>query len=144
MAAGSRFSLLALSDTRQRPGSAVRLRVPASDSTRLVAQLSGGSVPPGAAIVALDATGVQVLGTGRIVPGTDWMLGPSTGMHGIVGIHDVMLDAAGTDWITQDRTTFENNRSLVKLDPKTGETWAYQVRSPTGQLVRRTREFAVR
>jgi streptogramin lyase len=67
--------------------------------------------------------------------GTDWMLGPSTGMHGIVGIHDVMLDAAGTAWITQDRTTFENNRSLVKLDPKTGDMWAYQIRSPTGQLM---------
>ena len=67
--------------------------------------------------------------------GTDWMLGPSTGMHGIVGIHDVMLDSTGMAWITQDRTTFENNRSLVKLDPNTGDMWHFQVRSPTGQLM---------
>jgi streptogramin lyase len=67
--------------------------------------------------------------------GTDWMLGPSTGMHGIVGIHDVVLAADGMAWITQDRTTFENNRSLVKLDPKTGDARAFQVRSPTGQLM---------
>jgi streptogramin lyase len=53
--------------------------------------------------------------------GTDWMLGPSTGMHGIVGIHDVMADPQGQAWITQARTTFETNRSLVKLDPATGK-----------------------
>jgi streptogramin lyase len=56
-------------------------------------------------------------------------------MHGIVGIHDVMLGADGMAWITQDRTTFENTRSLVKLDPKTGDMWHFQVRSPTGQLM---------
>jgi streptogramin lyase len=67
--------------------------------------------------------------------GTDWMLGPSTGMHGIVGIHDVMLDLNGIAWITQDRTTFENTRSLVKLDPKSGEMTHIQVRGPTGQLM---------
>ena len=67
--------------------------------------------------------------------GTDFMLGPSTGMHGQVGIHDVMLDSTGMAWITQDRTTFENTRSLVKLDPKSGEMWHFQVRSPTGQLM---------
>jgi streptogramin lyase len=67
--------------------------------------------------------------------GTDWMLGPSTGMHGIVGIHDVMLDAAGIAWITQARTTFENTRSLVKLDPKTGEMSNYRVIGPNGQLM---------
>jgi streptogramin lyase len=67
--------------------------------------------------------------------GTDWMKGPSTGMHGIVGIHDVMADAAGNAWITQARTTFETNRSMVKLDPKTGETVAYRVTGPDGKLM---------
>jgi streptogramin lyase len=67
--------------------------------------------------------------------GTDWMLGPSTGMHGAVGIHDVILDAAGTAWITQSRTTFETNRSLVKLDPTTGEAAAYRVDGPDGRIM---------
>ena len=67
--------------------------------------------------------------------GTDWMLGPSTGMHGMVGIHDVIADPSGMAWITQARTTFETNRSLVKLDPKTGGMTAYRVTDPKGELL---------
>ena len=67
--------------------------------------------------------------------GHDWMLGPSTGMHGVVGIHDVIVDAQGMAWITQSRTTFETNRSLVKLDPQTGAMDAYRVTAPDGELL---------
>ena len=67
--------------------------------------------------------------------GTDWMLGPSTGMHGAVGIHDVMLDANGMAWLTQSRTTFENNRSMIKLDPKSGEMTNFKVTGPTGAIM---------
>lgn len=67
--------------------------------------------------------------------GADWMLGPSTGMHGIVGIHDVVADAAGQAWISQSRTTFETNRTLVKLDPKTGRTVSYDIAGPDGKRI---------
>jgi streptogramin lyase len=67
--------------------------------------------------------------------GTDWMQGPSTGMHGAVGIHDVILDAAGSAWITQSRVTFENTRSLVKLDPTNGEMVSYRVDGPDGKIM---------
>lgn len=64
--------------------------------------------------------------------GDDWMKGPSTGMHGMVGVHDVLADASGTAWITQSRTTFETNRSVVKLDPATGEMRVYKLFNPEG------------
>ena len=67
--------------------------------------------------------------------GTDWMLGPSTGMHGIVGIHDVVADRDGMAWITQARTTFETNRSMVKLDPRTGAMTSLAVRIGGPNLV---------
>jgi streptogramin lyase len=67
--------------------------------------------------------------------GTDWSLGPSTGMHGIVGIHDVIADAQGFAWITQARTTFETNRSVIKLDPATGEQKVFQVRDGRNELL---------
>jgi streptogramin lyase len=53
--------------------------------------------------------------------GDDWMKGYSTGMHGMVGIHDVLADPRGYAWITQSRENFETNRSLIKLDPETGK-----------------------
>jgi streptogramin lyase len=59
--------------------------------------------------------------------GDDWMLGPSTGMHGMVGIHDVIADTLGQAWITQSRDNFETNRELIKLDPKTGKMTAMKV-----------------
>jgi streptogramin lyase len=57
--------------------------------------------------------------------GTDWTLGPSTGMHGIVGVHDVITDDTGFAWISQSRISFETNRSLIKLNPDTGEIKAF-------------------
>ena len=54
--------------------------------------------------------------------GADWMNGPSTGMHGIVGTHDVTVDSSGNAWISHSggRSTFESNRSMLKLDPTSG------------------------
>jgi len=67
--------------------------------------------------------------------GTDWMLGPSTGMHGTVGVHDVLADAAGNAWITQSRFTFETNRTVVKLDPKTGQMKAFKLAGADGKTI---------
>ncbi|MGA9370207.1 MAG: carboxypeptidase regulatory-like domain-containing protein [Steroidobacteraceae bacterium] len=67
--------------------------------------------------------------------GQDWMLGPSTGMHGAVGVHDVVIDHLGIAWITQSRTDFETNRTLVRLDPQTGAMSNYKLTDPDGQIV---------
>lgn len=67
--------------------------------------------------------------------GSDWMQGPSTGMHGAVGVHDVLVDAAGYAWVSQSRTTFETNRTFTKLDPKTGEMKAFKVVGGDGKTL---------
>lgn len=67
--------------------------------------------------------------------GDDWMKGPSTGMHGIVGVHDVFADAAGNAWASQARTTFETNRSWVKIDLATGKMTAYKIAGDDGRPV---------
>lgn len=69
--------------------------------------------------------------------GGDWMDGPSTGMHGIVGTHDVVVDAAGNAWISHSggRSTFESNLSMIKLDSKTGDMTAYRVADEHGKMV---------
>jgi streptogramin lyase len=64
--------------------------------------------------------------------GDDWMKGQATGQHGEVGVHDVLADANGNAWITQSRTTFETNRSLIKLDSTTGRMTAYRVENARG------------
>jgi streptogramin lyase/mono/diheme cytochrome c family protein len=68
--------------------------------------------------------------------GDDWMKGESTGSHGTVGLHDVLADAAGYAWVTQSRTSFETNRSLTRLDPKTGEMKAYNFAGADGKNIR--------
>jgi len=65
--------------------------------------------------------------------GDDWEKGEATGMHGAVGIHDVVADSSGMVWITQSRTTVETNRSLIRLDPKTGDMTVYTLTNPRGQ-----------
>lgn len=67
--------------------------------------------------------------------GQDWMLGPSTGMHGIVGVHDVVVDHSGLAWITQSRTDFETDRTLVRLDPATGAMTNIRLTGPQGHIV---------
>jgi streptogramin lyase len=67
--------------------------------------------------------------------GEDWMLGPSDGMHGTIGVHDVLADAAGNAWIVQARTTFETSRTVAKLNTKTGEMTNYQIRNANGQTI---------
>lgn len=67
--------------------------------------------------------------------GQEWALGPSVGMHGQVGIHDVIADVNGQAWITQARETFETNRSVVKLNPKTGAMQHITVRGANNQML---------
>lgn len=67
--------------------------------------------------------------------GADWMLGASTGMHGMVGVHDVVLDANGIAWVTQSRTSFETNRTLVRLDTKTGDMKAIRLAGADGKII---------
>lgn len=65
--------------------------------------------------------------------GDDWMKGEASGMHGTVGVHDVVASADGMAWITQSRTTVETNRSLIRLDPRSGEMTVYTLHNPRGQ-----------
>jgi streptogramin lyase len=44
----------------------------------------------------------------------------------------VLADPRGIAWITQSRTTVETNRSVVRLDPTTGEMTVYHLTNPTG------------
>jgi streptogramin lyase len=69
--------------------------------------------------------------------GADWMDGPSTGMHGIVGTHDVTVDAAGNAWISHSgsRGTFETDRTLLKLEPQSGAMTAYKLLDRNGAMV---------
>jgi streptogramin lyase len=69
--------------------------------------------------------------------GDDWMDGPSAGMHGIVGTHDVVVDGGGYAWISHSggRSSFETNRSMLKLDPRTGAMTAYQLLDGRGRMV---------
>jgi streptogramin lyase len=67
--------------------------------------------------------------------GDDWEKGPSVGMHGVVGVHDVVADVDGNAWITQSRTNFESNRTLVKLNPANGDMKVVNVASANGRLI---------
>ena len=61
--------------------------------------------------------------------GADWMDGPSTGMHGIVGTHDVVVDAAGyrVDIAFRGSQHLRVDRAMLKLDPKTGDMTAVKL-----------------
>ena len=67
--------------------------------------------------------------------GDDWEKGESVGMHGIVGVHDVVADNDGNAWITQSRTNFESNRVLVKLNPANGDMKVVNVAGANGRLM---------
>jgi streptogramin lyase len=67
--------------------------------------------------------------------GGDWEYGPTTGMHGTVGVHDVLAAPDGTAWIYQSRTTFETNRTLASLNPDTGEMTNYRLNTPNGRIM---------
>ncbi len=68
--------------------------------------------------------------------GSDWSQGSSTGMHGVVGLHDVNVDPAGIAWVSESRTTWETDRTLTKLDPRTGEMTAFKLTGANGNIVR--------
>jgi streptogramin lyase len=67
--------------------------------------------------------------------GDDWEKGESVGMHGVVGVHDVVADNDGNAWITQSRTNFESNRTLVKLNPANGDMKVVNVAGANGRLI---------
>jgi streptogramin lyase len=67
--------------------------------------------------------------------GGDWEYGPTTGMHGIVGVHDVLAAPNGTVWLYQSRTTFETNRTLASLDTETGRMTNYRLNMPNGRIM---------
>jgi streptogramin lyase len=67
--------------------------------------------------------------------GDDWTKGMSTGMHGIVGVHDVFADSNGNAWASQARTTFETNRSWIKIDLATGKMTSYHAQNADGRPV---------
>jgi len=67
--------------------------------------------------------------------GGDWEYGPTTGMHGTVGVHDVLAAPDGTAWLYQSRTTFETNRTLASLNPDTGEMTNYRLNTPNGRIM---------
>ena len=56
------------------------------------------------------------------------------GMHGIVGPHDVATDASGAAWVIENRTSFETNRTLVRLDPSTGQMRAVTLTDAEGKV----------
>lgn len=65
--------------------------------------------------------------------GDDWELGESVGMHGVVGVHDVLAANDGNAWITQARTNFESNRTLIKLNPENGDMKIVNVPGANGR-----------
>ncbi|MEQ1898015.1 MAG: carboxypeptidase regulatory-like domain-containing protein [Vicinamibacterales bacterium] len=66
--------------------------------------------------------------------GANWADGPAVGMHGIVGPHDVATDASGAAWVIENRTSFETNRTLVRLDPSTGQMRAVTLTDAEGKV----------
>jgi streptogramin lyase/mono/diheme cytochrome c family protein len=67
--------------------------------------------------------------------GSDWSQGPAVGMHGIVGVHDAVVDGAGNVWLSEARTTFETNRTYTKLDPRTGRMTAVTMVGGSGRIM---------
>ncbi len=67
-------SALAMSEFRQRPGSAGRLRLSLLDQDLAVSRVLLGNVSPGMAFEGRDYTGALALAVARPVQGTDWWL----------------------------------------------------------------------
>ncbi len=66
--------------------------------------------------------------------GAFWEDGPAVGTHGTVGPHDVATDRSGAAWVIENRTSFETNRTLVRLDPGTGQMRAVTLTGPDGAV----------
>ena len=67
--------------------------------------------------------------------GSDWSQGPAVGMHGIVGVHDAVVDREGNVWLTENRISFETNRTHLKLDPRTGRMTAVAIVGGDGRMM---------
>ncbi|MDK9726008.1 MAG: PAS domain-containing protein [Sterolibacteriaceae bacterium MAG5] len=66
--------VLALSDLRHRPDSALRLQVPLAAKDLLAARLLSRAASPGEAMEGVDYRGEPVVGVGQPIAGTDWFL----------------------------------------------------------------------
>ena len=66
--------------------------------------------------------------------GAEWSDGPAVGTHGTVGVHDVATDRHGAAWLIENRTSFETNRTLVRLDPSTGQMRAVTLTDADGRV----------
>lgn len=67
--------------------------------------------------------------------GSDWSEGPAVGTHGTVGPHDILVDAAGSAWISESRVSFESHRTFTKLDVNTGRMTAFKLTGPDGHYL---------
>ena len=86
-------------------------------------------------VTQYDLPGAERANEMPFYTGDDWMLGPSVGSHGIVGVHDVFADDKGFAWASQARTTFETNRSWAKIDLVTGKMTDFKIDSNDGRPV---------
>ena len=68
--------------------------------------------------------------------GSDWSEGPGTGMRGAVGVHDVVVDGSGQAWLTESRSTPDTDRTVAKVDPRTGQVTAFKLLASDGKLAR--------
>jgi virginiamycin B lyase len=64
--------------------------------------------------------------------GSEWSEGIVSGLHGTGGIHDVQVDNDGNAWLTD--SVVNSNRTLVKLDPKTGQIRGFKISSANGAV----------
>jgi streptogramin lyase/mono/diheme cytochrome c family protein len=62
--------------------------------------------------------------------GSDWSQGAATGMHGAVGLHDVVADDKGNAWVTNSISN--NARTVVKVDVTSGQVSAFRLPPPGG------------
>jgi streptogramin lyase len=63
--------------------------------------------------------------------GSNWVEGIVAGMHGQGGMHDVQIDDAGNAWLTDSEAN--DYRTVVKLDPRTGQVKGFKVTAPNGR-----------
>ncbi len=66
-----------------------------------------------------------------VMNGSDWRQGILSGMHGNGGIHDVQVDNSGNAWLTD--SVANDHRTVVKLDPTTGQVKGFKVTAPSGR-----------
>jgi streptogramin lyase len=66
--------------------------------------------------------------------GNDWSQGIVSGMRGTGGTHDIVVDDSGNAWLTDSVANVD--RTLVKVDARTGEVKAFKLTAPDGKSAR--------